>query len=53
MVASRYAGVVMEQPGDFVDGLPAGRHEGKSGQVVKNAVSWVSTVAGIQDEFWL
>ncbi|MBH0120426.1 hypothetical protein ACWDUD_08565 [Rhodococcus sp. NPDC003382] len=50
---SRYAGMAMQQPGDFVQELSAGTQEWFRVQGLKEALSWTSTVAKIRDEFWL
>lgn len=53
VVASRYAGMAMQQPGEFVSALPAGTQEWFSVQGLQRATSWVSTVAKIRDRMWL
>lgn len=52
-VYSRLAGMAMQQPGDIVDALPEGTQEWVSVHGLEHAVSWVSTVARLQDKFWL
>ena len=52
-VLSRYAGMAMQQPGDFVTELPAGTQQWFRVRGLEGAASWVSTVADIGNDFWL
>lgn len=50
--ASRYAGMAMQQPGDFVTPLSPEAREWFRVRGLQKVASWVSTVAGIGDQFW-
>lgn len=53
IVASRYAGMAMQQPGDIVDALPADEQQWFRVRGLHGATRWVSTVAGIRDRVWV
>lgn len=49
---SRWAGMAMQQPGDFADALPADTHEWFPVRGLDQARDWVQTIAEAQDRFW-
>ncbi|MFC4605333.1 hypothetical protein [Rhodococcus kronopolitis] len=53
-VISRRAGMAMQQPGDIVGELPADSDEWFAVRdgTMRDAVNWVSTIAGFRDDFW-